>query len=130
MYSGRSARPSISPVLLRPRLVLTDFLTSWKTSEKLKLLSRFSDISIFPEPLPAHWPAFSLLKLGNRLFKDWIFRNLLGGDVWATLARSGGESSVQSKSPFLSMNRSAREYPSTLQVHCEGEGYTTSMPSL
>src|SRR2546425_11366655 len=44
MYSGRSARPSISPVRLFPRLVLTDFLTSWKTSLKSKLRSSPSEI--------------------------------------------------------------------------------------
>src|SRR5438309_1594222 len=37
----------MSPVRRRPMLVLTDLLTSWKTSEKLKLRSRLSDTSMW-----------------------------------------------------------------------------------
>src|SRR6266571_3490698 len=60
---------------------------------------------------------------GNRLFKDWIFKNpLRGGEVeWATLATSGGRLSMRLKNPFPCTSRLAREYPSTWQARFAGE---------
>src|SRR5713226_6842125 len=92
------------PVRRLPMLVFTDLLTSWKTSEKLKLRSRLSDTSILfgdvsiREFFPSTLTACSWLVLGSALYKDWILHDPIGGLVpWIILETSGVASSAPSR---------------------------------
>src|SRR5437667_286338 len=105
----------MSPVRRRPMLVLTDLLTSWKTSEKLKLRSRLSDTSMLfggvsiREFFLSTLTTCSTVILGSGLYKDWIF-NHQSEDVSLDNSRDEWSSVVRAIEDAVPMYESTSEW--------------------